>query len=113
VPSGLFTGRESDGKAYRLYTEATFQALPATQEPEIKRSNLGAVVLQLKALGVPNPTTFDFLDPPSRPALLRALELLLALGAVGSDGELTKAIGTPICYTLKRALCLHVVGSCC
>ena len=45
-------GREAPGKAFRLYTEAAFQALPATGEPEIKRSPLAGVALQLLALGV-------------------------------------------------------------
>jgi HrpA-like RNA helicase len=41
-------GREAPGKAYRLYTEASFKGLPLTTPPEITRVNLGSVVLQLK-----------------------------------------------------------------
>jgi len=44
--------------------------------PEIKRCNLAATVLQLKALGVADVLGFDFLDPPPQSALLRSLELL-------------------------------------
>lgn len=86
-------GREAPGKAYRLYQETSFQHLPPTTEPEIKRSNLGSVVLQLKALGISNPLTFDFMDPPPQAALLRALELLIGLGALDSNGELTESVG--------------------
>lgn len=44
-------GREAPGKAYRLYTEASFTSLAATTAPEITRVNLGSVVLQLKVGG--------------------------------------------------------------
>ena len=74
-------GREAPGKAFRLFTEAAFGALSPTTPPEIQRSNLGSVVLQLKALGVPDVLAFDFLDPPPRAAVVRSLELLFALGA--------------------------------
>ena len=42
-------GREAPGKAYRLFTERTFLELEPTTLPEIQRSNLGSVMLQLKA----------------------------------------------------------------
>jgi ATP-dependent RNA helicase DHX8/PRP22 len=40
-------GREASGKAFRLYTEASFEALPKSTLPEIQRTNLGSVVLQV------------------------------------------------------------------
>lgn len=45
----LRAGREGPGKAYRLYTEAAFRQLPPTTLPEIQRTNLAAVVLQVGA----------------------------------------------------------------
>ena len=76
-------GREAAGAAFRLYTEEAFhEELPETTAPEILRSNLGAVVLQLKALGVDDILAFEFIDPPPRAAVLRALEMLFALGAL-------------------------------
>ena len=44
--------------------------------PEILRSNLGSVVLQLKKLGIDDLVHFDFMDPPAPETLMRALELL-------------------------------------
>ena len=59
-------GREGPGKCFRLYTEEAFWGLEEATVPEIKRSNLASVVLQLKALGVDDVAGFDFLDPPPR-----------------------------------------------
>ena len=86
-------GREGPGRAFRLYTEQSFSQLASTTEPEIKRANLATVVLQLKALGIADPLSFDFMDPPPKMALLRALELLLSLGALDSSGTLTDPLG--------------------
>lgn len=67
----VFIGREAPGKAFRLYTERTFQDLAPASPPEIQRVRLTSVVLQLKALGVPDPLRFDFMDRPPKAALLR------------------------------------------
>lgn len=50
--------------------------------PEIQRTNLANVVLMLKSLGIHDLVGFDFMDPPPAETLLRALELLYALGAL-------------------------------
>lgn len=86
-------GREGPGKVYRLYTEKAFETLQKTTEAEIKRANLASVVLQLKAMGIRDVLAFDFIDSPSRGALLRAFELLFALGALDTKGSLTETIG--------------------
>lgn len=86
-------GREAPGKCFRLYTEDDFEGLENVTEPEIRRANLASVVLQLKALGISDPLKFDFMDPPPKGSLLRALELLLALGALDINGRLTKPLG--------------------
>eukprot|EP00798_Chlamydomonas_sp_ICE-L_P016225 gene16226-22390_t len=85
--------REAPGRAYRLYMERSFDDLEATTLPEIMRSNLGVVVLQLKAMGVEDVLGFDFMDPPPRAAIIRSLELLFALGALDTKGDLTDEIG--------------------
>lgn len=58
-------GRTKPGKAFRLYTEKAFiKELQEQTYPEILRSNLGSVVLQLKKLGIDDLVHFDFMDPP-------------------------------------------------
>lgn len=85
------SGREAPGKAFRLYTESTFDELTPTTLPEIQRSNLRSVMLQLKAMGIDDVLNFDFLDPPPRDAVLRSLLMLLSLGALDSKGQLTES----------------------
>eukprot|EP00045_Choanoeca_perplexa_P010012 m.100135 g.100135 ORF g.100135 m.100135 type:complete len:702 (-) comp15115_c0_seq1:76-2181(-) len=84
-------GRTRPGKAFRLYTEKAFKTeMQDNTYPEILRSNLGSVVLQLKKLGIDDLVHFDFMDPPAPETLMRALELLNYLGALDDDGELTR-----------------------
>ncbi|KAL0960804.1 hypothetical protein HGRIS_005820 [Hohenbuehelia grisea] len=84
-------GRVGAGKAFRLYTKWAFSnELEENTVPEIQRTNLGMVVLLLKSLGINDLIGFEFLDPPPGETLMRALELLYALGALNDRGELTK-----------------------
>ena len=84
-------GRTRPGKCFRLYTETSFRKdLQEQTYPEILRSNLGSVILQLKKLGVDDLVHFDFMDPPAPETLMRALELLNYLGALDDEGELTE-----------------------
>merc|ERR1719487_506867 len=83
-------GRTKPGKCFRLYTEKAYKKeLMEQTYPEILRSNLGSVVLQLKKLGIEDLVHFDFMDPPAPETLMRALELLNYLGALDDDGNLT------------------------
>ncbi|KAI5122467.1 hypothetical protein M0805_008778 [Coniferiporia weirii] len=84
-------GRVGPGKAFRLYTKWAFNnELEENTVPEIQRTNLGMVVLLLKSLGINDLIGFEFMDPPPGETLMRALELLYALGALNDRGELTK-----------------------
>lgn len=84
-------GRTSAGFCYRLYTKhAFYNDLSEAAEPEIQRSNLDGVVLTLKSLGISNLLDFEFIDPPSSDALIKSLEGLYALGALDSNGALTR-----------------------
>jgi pre-mRNA-splicing factor ATP-dependent RNA helicase DHX15/PRP43 len=83
-------GRTQPGKCFRLYTEKAFGELQPQTYPEILRSNLGSVVLQLKKLGIDDLVHFDFMDPPAPETLMRALEMLNYLGALDDDGNLTQ-----------------------
>lgn len=86
-------GRTKPGKCYRLYTESAYQSLPEATIPEIQRSNLAPTLLQLKALGIDNAIRFNFLTPPPAELVIRAMELLYALGAVDSYAKLTRPLG--------------------
>lgn len=60
-------GRTRPGKCFRLYTEKAYKSEMQEQTyPEILRSNLGSVVLQLKKLGIDDLVHFDFMDPPGQ-----------------------------------------------
>ncbi|KAF2722567.1 P-loop containing nucleoside triphosphate hydrolase protein [Polychaeton citri CBS 116435] len=87
-------GRTKAGKCYRLYTEAAFGSLPSVTVPEIQRSNLAPTILQMKALGIDNIARFDFLTPPPSELIIRALDLLYALGALDDYAKLTSPLGT-------------------
>ncbi|KAL8731299.1 MAG: hypothetical protein Q9166_003523 [cf. Caloplaca sp. 2 TL-2023] len=86
-------GRTKAGKCYRLYTEAAYQSLPEITVPEIQRSNLAPIFLQLKALGIDNLLRFDFLTPPPSDLVTRGLELLYSLGALDDYAKLTRPLG--------------------
>ncbi|KAH9948230.1 P-loop containing nucleoside triphosphate hydrolase protein [Amylocystis lapponica] len=84
-------GRTGPGKCYRLYTEAAFrnEMLP-NSIPDIQRTNLAHTILMLKAMGVNDLLSFDFMDPPPAPTMLTALESLYALSALDDEGLLTR-----------------------
>ena len=87
-------GRVAPGKCLRLMTEEDFHAqLPAQMVPEMQRSDLTWVVLLLKALGINDILHFEFLSPPAAEAMIRALELLFALGALDESCQLTEPLG--------------------
>ncbi|CAL1538482.1 unnamed protein product [Lymnaea stagnalis] len=86
-------GRVRAGKAFRLYTEEAYEKLPESTVPEMQRSDLAPVILQLKALGVSNVLRFHFLSPPPAQNMIRGLELLYALGALDAAGNLTSPLG--------------------
>jgi ATP-dependent RNA helicase DDX35 len=86
-------GRVRPGLCFRLYTEATFAELDERPVPELQRSNLAAVLLELKALGVEDVVHFPFLSPPHPRLLARALETLFALGAIDDTCALTRPMG--------------------
>ena len=90
-------GRVRPGKCYRLCTREAYEGilglLPAAATPEMQRSELSRVVLQLKSLGVDNIMSFDWIAPPPAEAMVRALELLRALGALDDQARLTRPVG--------------------
>ncbi|MDQ3092940.1 MAG: ATP-dependent RNA helicase HrpA, partial [Actinomycetota bacterium] len=89
-------GRTSDGICLRLYTEEDFAARPRFTDPEILRTNLASVVLQMAAAGLGEIEDFPFLDPPDARQVRDGLALLHELGALeGSGGEAGRRL-TPV-----------------
>ncbi|MCU1424880.1 MAG: hrpA, partial [Microbacteriaceae bacterium] len=81
------SGRTSDGIAIRLYSEEDFGKRPEFTEPEILRTNLAAVILQMISLGLGDIASFPFLQPPDSRGIKDGLDLLRELGAVEGAGE--------------------------
>ncbi|PVE90941.1 ATP-dependent RNA helicase HrpA [Microbacterium sp. TPD7012] len=75
-------GRTSDGIAIRLYAEEDFEKRPEFTEPEILRTSLASVILQMLSLGFGDITAFPFLTPPDSRGVKAAFDLLTELGAV-------------------------------
>lgn len=82
-------GRTRAGKCYRLYPEAAYQDLLMTTPPEICRTNLAPTILQLKALGIDNLASTQYLTPPPAKLLARGLEVLYSLDALDDYAKLT------------------------
>jgi ATP-dependent helicase HrpA len=83
-------GRVRSGVCIRLYAEDDFEKRPKFTEPEIRRTNLASVVLQMKALRLGRVEQFPFIDPPESRAIRDAYDTLLELGAVDHDDEITE-----------------------
>ena len=82
-------GRLGPGIAIRLYTEADFESRPEFTDPEILRTNLASVLLQMAALDLGDVEDFPFVDPPDRRAVADGLALLEELHALDEKGALT------------------------
>lgn len=83
-------GREGEGICVRLYSEEDYLARPRYTEPEILRTNLASLVLQMAALGLGGPEDFPFLDAPDARLLNDGYRLLQELGAVDGDRGITR-----------------------
>ncbi len=83
-------GRISDGICIRLYDEEDFQARREFIEPEIQRTNLAAVILQMKTLGFGEVENFPFIEPPDSRLIRDGYRLLEELGAVDSNKQITR-----------------------
>jgi ATP-dependent helicase HrpA len=81
-------GRVAEGVCIRLYDERDFEERPRYTDPEILRTNLASVILQMAALGLGDIAEFPFLDPPDRRQIRDGVLLLEELGAL-RDRQLT------------------------
>jgi ATP-dependent helicase HrpA len=82
-------GRTSDGVCIRLYTEEDFEERPRYTDPEILRTSLAAVILQMAAVGLGEVEDFPFMDPPDRRQVRDGVNLLTELGALDARRRLT------------------------
>jgi ATP-dependent helicase HrpA len=81
-------GRTADGICIRLYSEADFESRPEFTEPEILRTNLASVILQMAAIGLGDIPKFPFIDPPDARNIADGLTLLAELNAF-KNGRIT------------------------
>jgi ATP-dependent helicase HrpA len=79
-------GRVAEGIAIRLYAEDDFDGRPEFTDPEILRTNLASVILQMTSLGLGDIGRFPFVEPPDRRNVQAGQQLLEELGALGPKG---------------------------
>ena len=78
-------GRVAPGTCYRLYSQADFENRPRYTDPELTRTNLASVVLQMRAFRLGDMARFPFIDPPDPRAVKDAVRSLHELGALDGD----------------------------
>ena len=83
-------GRVGSGVCIRLYSEEDFKSRSVYTDPEIVRTNLASVILQMAALKLGKVEDFPFLEPPDSRLIRDGYETLIELGAVTETGELTE-----------------------
>ena len=80
-------GRVADGVAIRLYSQTDFEGREPYTEPEILRTSLASVILQMAALRLGNVADFPFIDPPDRRAIADGVALLTEIGAISANSK--------------------------
>ncbi len=95
-------GRVEAGIAIRLYSEEDFESRPVFTDPEILRTNLASVILQMTALRLGDIARFPFVDPPDRRHVTDGVQLLQELGAVASTGSTTDRRSTSDRFRLTK-----------
>ena len=108
-------GRVAPGVCYRLYSEADYGNRPRYTDPELTRTNLASVVLQMRAFRLGDVSRFPFIDPPDPRAVKDAVRGLHELGALDDD-RLTSIGRTmarlPVDPRLARMLIAAARGGC-
>ncbi|MBF0281848.1 MAG: ATP-dependent RNA helicase HrpA [Zetaproteobacteria bacterium] len=82
-------GRVSHGTCIRLYAESHFNNRPEQTDPEVLRTNLASVILQMASLGLGDVAKFPFMDAPDSRAIHDGYRLLMEIEAVNEDKQLT------------------------
>ena len=81
-------GRLAAGICFRLYSESDYETRPRYTEPEIRRSSLASVMLQMEVMKLGDIRKYPFIDPSEEKTINDSSRLLHELGAL-VDGELT------------------------
>ncbi len=89
-------GRVSEGVCIRLYSEEDFESRPEFTDPEILRTNLASVILQMTALGLGDIAAFPFVEPPDRRNVKAGVDLLHELGAIDPSEKDPRKRLTPL-----------------
>ena len=93
-------GRVAEGVAIRLFSQADYLSRPRFTEPEILRTSLASVILQMASLGLGAVEDFPFLDAPDRRAVRDGVALLVEIGALAQDRETADAVPASSQYRL-------------
>lgn len=104
-------GRTSPGQCYRLYSEAFFRDMKDDTVPEIQRTSLTSVVLQLKCVGIMNVVEFLYLDPPEERMILEALKQLYYFETIDENGNVTPLGKQIVEYPLQPSLARVLIRS--
>ena len=101
-------GREAEGICIRLYSEEDFGQREDFTPPEVLRTNLASVILRMATLGLGDPESFPFLDPPDTRLVNDGIRLLQELKAMDDDRRVTtlgeQIAGIPVDPRLGRML---------
>ncbi|WP_121434730.1 ATP-dependent RNA helicase HrpA [Actinomadura pelletieri] len=89
-------GRVSEGVCIRLYSEEDFESRPEFTDPEILRTNLASVILQMTSLGLGDIAAFPFVEPPDRRNVKAGVDLLHELGAIDPSQKDPRKRLTPL-----------------
>ncbi len=95
-------GRVSEGVCIRLYSEEDFESRPEFTDPEILRTNLASVILQMTSLGLGDIAAFPFVEPPDRRNVGRRVDLLHELGAIDPAEKDPRKRLTPLGRSLAQ-----------
>ncbi|WP_275661185.1 ATP-dependent RNA helicase HrpA [Vibrio mediterranei] len=95
-------GRVEEGICIRLYSEEDFESRPEFTDPEILRTNLASVILQMTALGLGDIEAFPFVEAPDKRNIQDGVRLLEELGAINDKAKDPKKRLTPIGRKLAR-----------
>ena len=93
-------GRVAEGVAIRLFSQADYVSRPRFTEPEILRTSLASVILQMASLGLGAVEDFPFLDAPDRRSVRDGVALLVEIGALAPDSGTQDAAAASSQYRL-------------